>query len=107
MIIFDATGKVIVTPMTITRSGILGTRLGLTANQPTSKVNVNTQIGVALYDLSGLQDQPFYANGADLEIGVPGRITTTANKTLEDNWVSTNAQIYFVNRFAGALEKAE
>jgi hypothetical protein len=109
MVVFDATGKVIATQISINVGSPLGQRLGLTANQPAQNIAIYSQMAVAIYDSANLADQPFYStNHNDYLMPLRQNIQpTAANKTLEDNWVSNNAQIYFVNRFTGALEKAE
>jgi prepilin-type N-terminal cleavage/methylation domain-containing protein len=109
MVVFDATGKVTATQITINAASPLGQRLRLTSNQPAAGIAIYSQMAVAVYDSATLADQPFYSiNHNDYLMPLVQNLQpSVANKTLEDNWVSTNAQIYFVNRYTGALEKAE
>ncbi len=126
VILFDTTGKVIATPFVIAPGSVLGNAIGLQSTyQPIGLPPPNaitkdlgpteiSQLGIALYELGNLQDQAFYTTNtastmADLTIQMS--LTQTAPqatiKQQQDNWVSSNAQIFFVDRVSGTLQKAE
>ena len=128
VILFDSTGKLLVSNIfivpgtslysTIVPPTWLGTHFPLPKINAVNQQLFNSSVAVAIYDSSPIIDQPFYTTNsattaADLNLqmtsGPPGgqTIPTPAIKTTQDQWVSNNAQLYFVSRTSGTLLKAE
>lgn len=124
IILFDSTGKLTVGAFFIVPGSSLYSDI-VSSNWPGTplyipQININNQqliyssVGVALYDSSAIVDQPFYTSNtattaADLTLQMTASqvIPTQAIKTQLDSWVSSNAQLFFVSRDSGALQKAE
>ena len=124
VVVFDETGKIVTVPYSISGASALGKRAGVNLAVGTPAVPMESQVGFALYESGGLTEQPFYSandfnlskvdtrnkdNAGTLYAPIPGLAAPTdfATEQQEESWIDSNADLYFVNRQTGAMQRAQ
>ena len=109
IVVFDATGKLVTVPFSIAKDSQLGKRMRLTADLGSGTATpLESQVGFALYDQGAAAALPYYSSG-DFSVSVPGLQgpASWADEQQEETWIDANADLFFVNRFTGAMQKAQ
>jgi prepilin-type N-terminal cleavage/methylation domain-containing protein len=128
VILFDSTGKLLVTPVVFVPGTSLFNSMaspswpGIQKYIPAVPTSANStqliysNVGVAIYDSTAIVDQPFYTSNtattaADINLPMTSiqlpNVPSQTVKTQQDTWISNNAQLFFVSRSSGTLLKAE
>jgi Tfp pilus assembly protein FimT len=126
VILFDSTGKLTVSTYFIVPGSSLdaaivssawGTPIYIPQVNPAKQSLIYSNIGVAIYDSTLIADQPFFtsnSSAATADINIPMTASQAAatplpqaTKSAQDKWISNNAQVFFVARDTGVLQKTE
>jgi Tfp pilus assembly protein FimT len=126
VILFDSTGKLTVSTFFIVPGSSLdtaivssawGTPIYIPQINPAKQSLIYSNIGVAIYDSTAIADQSFFtsnSSNATADINIPMTASQfaapplpQATKSTQDKWISNNAQLFFVARDTGVLQKTE